>query len=241
MKILPGKRAVIGLLAVLAVMMVPLAASADVLTMEYYLTVPNASEYDSNGQLTSAGLDQCVDQMKYPGFATVNVTLDPDLNMASFTFVANGGFLFGDGKAIDINMNQGYGYEFVSATTNVSGVTLSSDGSGTVDGFGSFNTRFTSGNMANKFASATVEFKNVMADTIDALLTSTLKENGDPTGYFVAAHLACPTGNVTGFATNGEAGGTVTPPVPVPPTVWLLGSGLLGLGLMRWRRKPQLG
>jgi hypothetical protein len=27
--------------------------------------------------------------------------------------------------------------------------------------------------------------------------------------------------------------------VPVPPTVWLLGSGLLGLGLMRWRRKEQ--
>jgi len=27
--------------------------------------------------------------------------------------------------------------------------------------------------------------------------------------------------------------------VPVPPTVWLMGSGLVGLGLMRWRRRQQ--
>jgi hypothetical protein len=33
--------------------------------------------------------------------------------------------------------------------------------------------------------------------------------------------------------------GTVPPPVPVPPTVWLMGSGMVGLALLGWRRRKQ--
>ena len=35
--------------------------------------------------------------------------------------------------------------------------------------------------------------------------------------------------------------GAAVDPVPVPPTIFLMGSGLLGLGLVGWQRKRLKG
>ena len=59
----------------------------------------------------------------------------------------------------------------------------------------------------------------------------------DNKGYFAAAHifvqntLDASDAVKTGFAGNGV--------VPIPPSALLLGSGLLGLGLVGWRRREK--
>jgi hypothetical protein len=51
--------------------------------------------------------------------------------------------------------------------------------------------------------------------------------------------------HVQGFDSGGSESFINNPregfpnPIPVPPTVWLMGSGLVGLGLLRWRRRQQ--
>ena len=57
---------------------------------------------------------------------------------------------------------------------------------------------------------------------------------GDGTIQFIGTYST-----ITWTGSNGEVwnGFTVGVPVPVPPTALLLGSGLLGLGLLRFRRK----
>jgi len=68
----------------------------------------------------------------------------------------------------------------------------------------------------------------------DVAHTVTALTNGD---LRIGIHVqAIGTGGSESFVNNkipGGGGGVI----PVPPTVWLLGSGLVGIGLLGWRRK----
>ncbi|MFA5110081.1 MAG: hypothetical protein WC443_01610 [Desulfobaccales bacterium] len=68
---------------------------------------------------------------------------------------------------------------------------------------------------------------------------SVLVNNSNTPAFYAASHIFVqdtlnPTEALTtGFAGNGDQGVVI----PLPPTVWLMGTGLLGVGLLGWRRK----
>ncbi len=87
--------------------------------------------------------------------------------------------------------------------------------------------------------------------TTNALLTNIFNTSADPITIVYAPHdplnqYLITAGNPTGAyiipGINGGVNGLlVADAVPLPPSVLLLGSGLLGLGAMGWRRKRITG
>lgn len=162
----------------------------------------------------------------YPApFATVTVTLTSD--GAAIEFVANStyGYLFGDGNAIDVNVN---GTPNVKSGTVDPSIMTIDNSPGSVDGFGKFNLKFTTGNMDNRISSASFDLLGSWSTASEVL------ENNKE-GYLAAAHVWSPkdlAGNnipVTGFAANGT-GHTVP---DSGTTVTLLGAAMIGLGVLR--------
>jgi hypothetical protein len=222
MKLFSGKRAVIGLLAVAAVMMLPLVAGATIFTD--YLSLGTA-----NSALTGT----------IGPWADVAVELNTDTDTAKFTFQTLSTYQFTDGEAIAVNLRPTFTAPDSISTTNISGGSLTlnlQDGSGNVDGFGVFNVRYTSGNSSAAYRFTHAEFivSNVDAVSIADLFAPTYDKKGEKLyGYFAGAHIGLPGSATTGFVADGDQGVYV----PLPPSALLLGSGLLGLGLVGWRRK----
>jgi hypothetical protein len=170
------------------------------------------------------------------GTVTVDLTT-PTTATVTFDANAGGGFLFIDSSIADVNVNatswtiSGFsetnppGFGFVAPDTVTDG------GSGTVDGFGTFNQ---TSNNTDGFADAASQVVFTLTDTSGtwASAANVLTPNAD--GNTVAAHIAvCDSGapcvqsegaTVTGFATNGPA-----PSVPEPSSLSMLGVGVLGL------------
>ncbi len=157
-----------------------------------------------------------------PGpYATVKVELNDNTNKARFTFLAMDSYEFGDGGAVAVNIDRAVNGTFgvVSADTNTS-ATLTKQAAGDEDGFGSFNTRFTSGSWKaeDRFTSATIILSGIEATNLNELL--------DPN--FAAVHFRSPDGT-RGFAS--------VPSVPLPGAVLLFGTGLCLLTAFARRRQ----
>jgi hypothetical protein len=244
MKSLPGKRAVIGLLAIVAVMMLPLAAQADTVT-----TLDAAVLWLIEGNVSdTSGLS--VYMPTY--FGKVNVLLEDvlradntEFHRATFTFTALNNFVFVDAKTLGVNLSGSFTPELTSISTSGGGapilnLVVNNTGEQTLDGFGVFNVVYAGSNgmsAAGQFTSATFAVDGPLSWTNiwDNVFAST---SNTPQQYLAAAHMGLPViGGLTGFAANGPYTTVPPPPVPVPPTVWLMGSGLIGIGLLGWRRK----
>ena len=158
--------------------------------------------------------------------------------MATITFTADSGFLFGGENVVDANIN--------AASWTISGLTgtalsgfsgpdLSNTGSGNVDGFGVLNQTFKE---FDGFTWALNSVSFIVTDTSGtwANAASVLTANGS--GFDAAAHIfvcgnggtaqgPCVAGNgalVTGFAAESTGG-----IVPEPTSYLLLGTGMLSL------------
>jgi hypothetical protein len=225
-----GKRAVMVVLTVAAVLLLPLAASATPL----YLSVPNW------------------DPVVYPlpsegAYATVEVTFNPAvgsvLGSATFEFQSYGPYLFTDGGAIALNLGGTYTVSSAAAI----GSPLVWEGPRQVDGWGEFNFVYTTGSSdyGHRFSSATIELTDVTATKLaDLLLFSTQGGGAHPSStiFMAAAHMGVLSDaddltsdfSKTGFVANGIKGSTV---VPLPAAFWLIGAGLVRLGLYSRRRR----
>ena len=149
-----------------------------------------------------------------PGpFGTVIVNLS-DPTHASIEFVANPGFVFLDGEAVDFNLN-GSSVAITVSTISPGTVSLSAEGLGNADGFGKFNRRFTSGNAGpqGRFTEALFNLVNnsgSWSSSDDVLIDNALGNqvaahigvgglSGDlpPTGFASASDLPVPEGSST--------------------------------------------
>jgi len=106
----------------------------------------------------------------------------------------------------------------------------------TFNQFGAFNTGLTDSRNGFPGAMTKVTFDSTQqfatADLVLAALTANLdgyKGAVDIGAYYTSGPLNGQNTGPTGSAGNGE--------VPIPPSVLLMGSGLVGLGLVGWRRR----
>ena len=222
MKFLPGKRTIMVFLAVAAVMMLPLAAQADVTYGFERIT--------NNGSPDTAG-QYFVDVSDPSGLNNVLFTFRNVGPIASFI----DGVYFMDGTLLGISsIINGIGVAFSNPADPAS---LPSQNTATPPfvthvGFSADNDPG-AGNGVNPGEQVGIQFDLISgqeyANTLAALIDGTLR---------IGIHVqGISTAGFSDSFVNTPGGGT--PPIPVPPTVWLMGSGLVGLGLMAWRRRKQ--
>jgi len=235
MKFLPGKRVVIGLLAVAAVMLLPLAASANTVYLGS-LTSPSASGVAANFDWDNGGFT-----IAWNIFADGTYTVGPD------TYV-----------------NYDYTYTVTVSgpqTKDISHLILQVSPGAAAGDFRGATPVFEAGDPTLYSTSGTSGSNPNMPQSIYGLKFSPDKP---PDGQLVDVYTihfdsirppeygsfyakdgndgpvtAWNTGLVPNYV-NGQFIGvpdTSLNPVPLPPSVLLMGSGLLGLGLIGWRRK----
>jgi hypothetical protein len=169
-------------------------------------------------------------------FGTVDVSLSG--STATITFTAGSGYVFLDGSIGDLNINGTWTLGTVTGITCASSAGGCNGGSGTVDGFGTFNQTI---NSKAGFGDAVTSFSFTITETGTTNWASTGVLFANSTGGHVAAHVA-PTslgGACTGFASDGTTNST-TPPAgcggTVPDggvTLMLLGGALVGIETLR--------
>jgi len=158
--------------------------------------------------------------------------------LVTFTAAVTGGYTykFGDGGSVAVNVNASS-----FSVSNITDPKTTPAGSGNEDGFGSFNLKFNT-DTAHDYRLLTVTFELTNLSGTWADDKAVLIANSD--GHRVAAHVFVYStdplnADATGFATDsGKEGGAE---VPAPPSVILLGLGVLGVGFgSRWRRRQVL-
>lgn len=178
------------------------------------------------------------------GVATFDVTaaqtgfMNPGLQPVTYTLGGKGMFAFNGPFTIDTGSYQTVSYPGFTSPT----IKLQTNKK--VSEFGSFDNVFKA---KDGYSSSVSEFKfSTMGTTysdaaaVEALLLANLTNKG----YYAAAHVfpSLTSGINNGavsdaiFAGNGGQGESQ---VPVPPTVLLLGSGLIGFGLLGRRKAKQ--
>jgi hypothetical protein len=269
----PLKRKFIVLLAIAAVLLVPLAAQAD--TTDLYFTVGNTSV--DNGVIGGTNVFDITGSY----YAVLHISVpDAPGGIASFTLTPGTGTFTGTYKGtnytnapvtfalmgtdpLGLNVGTSGSGAYLLTPTNLDftqlptfnpqgGISYAQPATGNAahfDGFGDFNTAIltTDGGYATvmnqiTFNSGDTDFANVAA--VLAALTGNYNNN-TYLGWLAVVDVAgalTQDGTInllegaiaTGFAGNGIPPGGF---VPLPPTAWLLGSGLVGLLLLGRRRK----
>lgn len=171
-----------------------------------------------------------------PPYVNVNISLSTETHVATFTFVSTNPLLmFGQG-AVSINL---------AFTPTIGNLTLLAPPPGAnIDPGFSIN-----GPSGSPFGSFVVSYKRFDGpDHGYGSNTFTIQISGVPisitdpsqllvnnaSGHSLSAHIWIPTagGNLTLYVTNGPLSA-----VPIPPTALLLGTGLVGLAGLGWRRR----
>lgn len=209
------KRKFLIVLASVAVMLVPLAAQANLI---FDLTVTNTPDLGG------------------PPYVNVEVEW-LDSGHAIVTADAYSPYLMGDGAGFALNV-YGYFTPEVVGIYDANGDPLTvtpTFGDGNVDGFGRFNLTVNTDNFG-----PTNRFDRVVLDLVApegtwVNVAAVLAPN-EEYGYTAAAHI----NNIN--VINPETGSPLTgfASVPIPPSALLLGSGLLGLLLLGRRKKQTL-
>jgi hypothetical protein len=173
----------------------------------------------------------------------IKVTINETGNTAVVTFdsYTTGGYTYvmGDGSsaAVNVNATSWTITGFSGTPAFATGGTLSSGGSGGVDGFGTMNQTVNSfDGYTNGYTEISFTLTNT-GSTSWTLASQVLTPNG--TGSSAAAHVfvcsapctAAAGALATGFVSNGPLA-----QVPIPAAAWLFGSGLLGLIAIARRR-----
>jgi hypothetical protein len=173
-------------------------------------------------------------------FGTVTVNLLSSTT-AQITFDAASGFLIGGAQAFDLNTNgtvteSGFVFSSASSSCAVGGCF---QGAGNVNGHGVFNAV---NDMFDGFGSAsdTVTYQIALTSGTWASAADVLTANAS--GFDAAAHIfvcdnsGCIAGTAlaTGFVGEGPGDPPIT--APEPGTLTLIGSALLGFGLLRRRK-----
>ena len=160
-----------------------------------------------------------------PPYGTVTVTLSGQV--ATVTFQAATGYEFGDGKAVDVQVNSS---DFTPAI--LVDADFKSFGSGQVDGFGDFNLTVSNHNFSTGFSLISFTLTNNSL-TLWNSASDVLAFNSSD--FDAAAHMRSTVNNpngLTGFA--GEGPGTNHTP-DSGTTAALLGLSLSGLAGLRAR------
>jgi hypothetical protein len=162
-------------------------------------------------------------------YAEVQVTVPSGGGDATVEFIAQDSFRF---SQAGINVAGSPTYTFVSAVsgdglnTALASTDFSGPSSGNKDGFGTFNFAFDGPNYGHD---GFIDFKFTVSGSF-ASCSDVLVANSS--GYFAYVEYQDTTISApnTGFASGSS-------PVPIPPTALLMGSGLLGLVGLGWRRQ----
>ena len=168
-----------------------------------------------------------------PPYAAVTINRT-STTTATITFQAYAGYLIGGAQAVDLNFNGGavtfanlsFTGGCIGGGCPAGGTRFASEGAGNADGWGSFNFRLgVTDGFTNAVTSVTFDVTCLSCNWGSAGAVLTPNE----LGHSAAAHIFvigsnCGGSPCTGFATNGAGDA-----VPEPASMFLLGTGLLGL------------
>ena len=246
----------------MALMLAPLSAKADI---TYNLVVPNPTGYGLTqttstpppyGTVTVHLIDSKDALITFKAPATTYVPANSTTYPDYYSFI--------DGGMLAVNLSGGnnkgtnISYSHLVAS-NEGGVlstqpTISRKYTGpsgnknyvvAVSDFGKLNLVFNGPNFGTKSADIDqVSFKVTITDVSWAGWANELSVlTADNAGYLAAAHLVADIAGSPGFPPGGVAlsgyAGNGMLPIPLPSTMLLLGSGLVGVGLLRVRRRQR--